>query len=368
MNRRSFLRKSAGLSGAGILAGLGGRYETAFGQQSDPYGPSGSVTEVGGIGVGHFTDARRPTGCTVILAEEGAVGGVDVRGGAPGTRETDLLDPVNMVQHVHAIVLSGGSAFGLDTATGVMRYLEEKSIGFDVRIARVPIVPAAILFDLGIGDRPDIRPDAEAGYRACQAATTGPVPEGSIGAGAGATVGKMSVGPRGTRTAMKGGIGNACFSTPGGLKVGAIVAVNAVGDVYDPDTGRVLAGARMPDGSGFVRVARKLRETGSLRLEAPPGNTTIGVIATNAGLTKTQASRVAQVGHDGLARAINPAHLQADGDTLFTMATGTWEGEVNLSLVSILAAEAVTRAIIRAVVTAEGLPGYPSYSDLNEEG
>lgn len=366
MNRRSFLRKSAGATGAGILTGLNGPWETVDAQQSGLYGPSGSVTDIEGIKAGHFTDPRRPTGCTVILAEDGAVGGVDVRGGAPGTRETDLLDPVNMVQQVHAIVLSGGSAFGLDTATGVMRYLEERNIGFDVRIARVPIVPAAILFDLGIGNRPDIRPDAEAGYQACQAAASGPVPEGSIGAGAGATVGKMSVGPRGTRTAMKGGIGNACFASADGLQVGAIVAVNAVGDVYDPDSGRVLAGARNPDGSGFVHVARKIRETGSLRLEAPPGNTTIGVIVTNAGLTKTQASRIAQVGHDGLARAINPAHLQADGDTLFTMATGTWEGDVNLSLVSILAAEAVTRAIIRAVVTAEGLPGYPSYSDLNK--
>ncbi len=366
MNRRSFLHKSAGLTGAGILAGLGGPYESATGQVAEPYGPSGSVTEVEGIKVGHFTDTRRPTGCTVIMAEGGAVGGVDVRGGAPGTRETDLLDPVNMVQEVHAVVLSGGSAFGLDTATGVMRYLEERSIGFDVRIARVPIVPAAILFDLGIGGKPQIRPDAEAGYQACQAATNGPVSEGSIGAGAGATVGKMSVGERGARTAMKGGIGNACFSTPDGLRVGAIVAVNAVGDVYDPDTGRVLAGARSPDGSGFVHVARRIRETGSLRLETPPGNTTIGVIVTNARLTKTQASRIAQVGHDGLARAINPAHLQADGDTLFTMATGTWEGDINLSMVSILAAEAVTRAIIRAVVTAEGLPGYPSFSDLNE--
>ena len=364
MNRRSFLRNSAGMTGAGILAGLG-HYESATGQTADPYGPSGSITDVEGIKAGHYTDTRRPTGCSVIMAEGGAVGGVDVRGGAPGTRETDLLDPVNMVQHVHAIVLSGGSAFGLDTATGVMRYLEERSIGFDVRIARVPIVPAAILFDLGIGGKPHIRPDAEAGYRACQVATNGPVSEGSIGAGAGATVGKMSVGGPGGRTAMKGGIGNACFTSSDGLKVGAIVAVNAVGDVYDPDTGRVLAGARMPDGSGFVYVARRIRETGSLRLETPPGNTTIGVIVTNAKLTKTQAKRLAQVGHDGLARAINPAHLQADGDTLFTMATGTWEGEINLSLLSILAAEAVTRAIIRAIVTAEGLPGYPSFTDLN---
>ena len=351
------------------LAGqnLAGQHASAAGQPNHPYGPSGSVTEIEGIKVGHFTDRRRPTGCTVVLAEGGAVGGVDVRGGAPGTRETDLLDPVNLVRQVHAVVLSGGSAFGLDTATGAMRYLEERSIGFDVRIAKVPIVPAAILFDLGIGDKPHIRPNAEAGYQACLAATIDPVAEGSVGAGAGATVGKMSVGASGGRNAMKGGIGNACFTTPDGLRVGAIVAVNAVGDVYDPDTGGMLAGARLPDGSGFVHVARRIREAGSLRLETPPGNTTIGVIVTNADLTKTQASRIAQVGHNGLVRAINPAHLQADGDTLFAMATGTWQGDVNLSLVSILAAEAVTRAIIRAVVTADGLPGYPSYSDLNGE-
>lgn len=366
MNRRSFLRKSAGISGAGVLAGLGGRWASADPQRDEQYGPSGSVTEVEGIKVGHFTDPRRPTGCTVILAEEGAVGGVDVRGGAPGTRETDLLNPVNMVQQVHAVVLSGGSAFGLDTATGVMRYLEERSIGFDVRIARVPIVPAAILFDLGIGGKPHIRPDADAGYRACEAATSDPVSEGSVGAGAGATVGKMSVGTPGSRSPMKSGIGNACFTTPDGLRVGAIVAVNAVGDVYDPETGRVLAGARLPDGSGFVHVARRIRRSGSLRLDTPPGNTTIGAIVTNARLDKTQANRIAQVGHDGLARAINPAHLQADGDTLFAMATGKWEDDINLSLLSILAAEAVSRAIIRAVVTAAGLPGYPSYSDLAE--
>lgn len=328
---------------------------------------SGSVTDVEGIKVGHFTDTRRPTGCTVIMAEQGAVGAVDVRGGAPGTRETDLLDPVNTVQKVHAIVLSGGSAFGLDTATGVMRYLEERSIGFDVRIARVPIVPAAILFDLSVGGKPGIRPDAEAGYLACQSATRGLVAEGSIGAGAGATVGKISIGSPGDLIPMKGGIGNACFATSDGLKIGAIVAVNAVGDVYDPDTGRVIAGARKKDGSGFAQVAKRIRETGCLRVKIPPGNTTIGVIVTNAELTKNQAHRIAQVGHDGLARAINPAHLQTDGDTLFTMATGTWDGAIDLSLMSILAAEAVTRAIIRAVVMAEGLTGYPSYSEVNKD-
>lgn len=359
MDRRSFLYQTAGITGTGILTGM---TVPASAQVASDYGPAGSVTDIEGIKVGHFTDPRRPTGCTVIMAQGGAVGGADIRGGAPGTRETDLLDPVNMVQKVHAVVLSGGSAFGLDTATGVMRYLEEKSIGFDVGIAKVPIVPAAILFDLGIGGKPHIRPDAEAGYRACEAATADPVLEGSVGAGAGATVGKML----GIRTAMKGGIGNACFTTPDGLKVGAIVAVNAVGDVYDPSTGRILAGTRAPDGNGFVNVARHIRETGSLQTDVLPQNTTIGVIATNAKLTKTEANRVAQVGHDGLARAINPAHLQADGDALFTMATGAWDGEGSLSLISILAAEAVAYAIIRAIVTAVSLPDYPSYRDMAE--
>lgn len=358
MNRRDFIYGVAGAAGVGALAGLTGTKQA--GAAENEYGPEGSITDIEGLRVGHFTDTRRPTGCTVIIAEDGAVGGVDVRGGAPGTRETDLLDPVNMVQKVHAISLSGGSAFGLDTATGVMRYLEEKDIGFDVRIAKVPIVPAAILFDLGVGGKPKVRPDAEAGYKACQAATTDPLTEGSIGAGAGATVGKAA----GPGRSMKGGIGNACFTTPEGLKVGAMVAVNAVGDIYDPDTGRILAGARTKDGKGFVNVAKLVRNTGSFRPDMTPQNTTIGVIATNAQLTKTEANRVAQVGQDGLARAINPAHLQADGDTLFTMATGTYTGESPLSIISILAAAAVSYAIIRAIVTAEGLPNYPSYQDM----
>lgn len=358
MNRRNFLKDTASVAGAGVLAELGLRTGYAQALESS-YPPLGSITEIVGIKVGHFTDARRPTGCTVILSEAGATGGVDVRGGAPGTRETDLLNPVNLVEKVHAVVLSGGSAFGLDTATGVMKYLEEHDIGFDVRVARVPIVPAAILFDLGIGDA-RIRPDAAAGYQACASATTGPVIEGSVGAGAGATVGKAT----GRGRAMKGGIGNVCFTLPDGLKVGAIVAVNAVGDIYDPHTGNILAGARTPDGKGFVKVAHLVRTKGSFQLDDTPQNTTIGAIVTNAKLTKTEAHRVAQVGHDGLARAINPAHLQSDGDTLFTLATGALDRPTNLSILCILAAAAVTEAIIRAVVTATGVPGYPAYRDL----
>lgn len=359
INRRQFIQGVAGVAGAGMVVGAMEAVEEAPRMVQDEES-AGSITDIEGIKVGHFTDTRRPTGCTVILTEAGAVGGVDVRGGGPGTRETDLLKPGNLVEKVHAIVLSGGSAFGLDTATGVMRYLEERDIGFDVGIAKVPIVPAAILFDLSIGDDPKIRPDAEAGYQACLNASDEPVAEGSVGAGAGATVGKAT----GMARAMKGGIGGACITTLDGLRVGAIVAVNALGDIYDPKTGQILVGARSPGGNGFINVTEHIRTTGAFRLDTSPQNTTIGVIVTNASLTKTETNRVAQVGHDGMARAINPVHTQWDGDTLFTMATGTYTGDVNLAIVSILAAEAVSEAIVRAIKTATGLPDIPAYRDL----
>ncbi len=319
-----------------------------------------SITDVAGIKVGHFTDSRRPTGCTVILCEDGATGGVDVRGSAPGTRETDLLDPKNLVQQVHAIVLSGGSAFGLETATGVVRYLEERGIGYDVGVAKVPIVPAAILFDLGVGDA-KIRPDAEAGYKACKAATANPPAEGNVGAGAGATVGKMFGGKR----AMKGGIGTASIKLTG-LTVGAIVAVNAVGDVIDPTTGKLIAGARTADG-------KKLAGTmaGILRGEALPPmlggtNTTIGLIATDAKLDKAQAQKVAEMAHDGLARTINPAHTMFDGDTIFAVATGKSASTkpANVTLIGALAAEAMAQAVVRAIRAAKGIQNLPSASDL----
>jgi len=309
--------------------------------------------------VGHFTDPRRPTGCTVVVAEGGAVCGVDVRGGAPGTRETDLLDPVNTVQQVHAVVLSGGSAFGLEAATGVVRYLEEKGIGFPVGVGRVPIVPAAILFDLGIGDW-TIRPDARAGHEAARVASSGPVPEGSVGAGAGATVGKVF----GPGSAMKGGVGTASLRLPSGVVVAALVAVNAYGDVVDPSTGRILAGVRTPDGKG-LRGAMDALLGG-----APPGrslagqNTSIGVVATNVTLTKTEATKVAQMAHDGFARSIRPVHTPWDGDALFALSTGGVAIEQAALLVGTLAAEAVGRAVVRAVLAATGLPGYPSASDL----
>jgi len=316
---------------------------------------SGSITDVAGIKVGHFTDERRLTGCTVVLVEDGAVAGVDVRGGAPGTRETDLLSPLNLVEKVHAVLLSGGSAFGLDAASGVVKYLEVRNIGFDVQVAKVPIVPAAILFDLGLGD-PKIRPTSESGYKACQAAKTGAVAEGNVGAGAGATVGKLL----GMKWAMKGGLGTASIRLADGVVVGAIVAVNALGDVINPSTGKFVAGARSPDGKGFANPLEKLKAGAKLEtlLEGP--NSTIGVVATNVELTKAQAAKVAQMAHDGLARTINPVHTPYDGDTLFALATGKNSAKADLILIGAMAAEAVAAAVIRAVTQAESIPGFPS--------
>lgn len=318
-----------------------------------------SFIPVPGIRIGHAHDLEALTGCTVVLCEAGAVGGVDQRGGAPGTRETDPLRPLHLVQQAHAVVLAGGSAFGLEAATGVVRYLEERGVGFDVRIAKVPIVPAAILFDLGIG-RSDVRPDAAMGYAACLAATEGPVAEGNVGAGAGATVGKVL----GLTQAMKSGLGAASVDLGGGLIVSALVAVNAFGDVVDPQTGRILAGARRPDGSGFadtLAVLRAYAQEPPLRFGAPPptpSNTVIGVVVTSASLTKEGANKVAQMAHDGIARAVRPAHTMLDGDTLFTLATGQVEADVNV--VGAFAAEVVAQAIVRAVLTAEPAAGLPA--------
>lgn len=317
-----------------------------------------AFTTVEGIKLGHFTLSERPTGCTVILAEGGAVAGVDVRGGAPGTREVALLDPVNTVQRVHAIVLSGGSAFGLDAASGVMRYLEERGVGYQVGPHVVPIVASAILFDLGVGGDASIRPDAECGYAAAQAATNAAPAEGSVGAGAGATVGKM----RGLARAMKGGVGTASISLESGLVVSATVAVNAVGDVVDPATGRVVAGVRTEDGRGLADARRLIRGEGE---EPTSGaNTTIGVVTTNATLTQAEATKVAQMAQDGLARAIYPSHTPGDGDTVFALATGSLTDDASVSTVGALAAEAVAEAILRAVRRATGLPGLPAVSDL----
>ncbi len=329
-------------------------------QERKGEGMMGSITDIAGIEVGHHTLTERPTGCTVILARDGAVGGVDVRGGGPGTREIALLDPVNSVQEVHGIVLSGGSAYGLETAGGVMRYLEEQGIGFETGVARVPIVPAAILYDLPVGGKPGVRPGADCGYAAASGAAAGLVAEGSVGAGAGATVGKL----RGFGLAMKGGIGTASEALPRGLVVGAIVAVNAIGDIIDPSSGEVVAGVRTADGRSLADARRLLRE--STVLESSFGeNTTIGVVATNATLTKAQATKLAQMAHDGLARAIYPAHTPWDGDTIFALATGEVEGEADLIVLGGVAADVVAEAILDAVRTATGLEGLPSVSEFS---
>lgn len=320
--------------------------------------PGGAITEVAGLKVGHFTSRQRPTGCTVVLAEEGAVAGVEVRGGAPGTRETELLSPLNTVEQLHAVVLSGGSAFGLDTASGVMRYLEEKDIGFDAGAARVPIVAAAILNDLGLGD-PKVRPGAEAGYQACLAAATTPPAEGSVGAGTGATIGKLY----GLQRAMKGGLGTASLSA-GGITVGALVVVNALGDIFDPHSGDLVAGARTHDGRRLLDAPQAILR-GELPTLLEPGQaTTIGVVATDARCTKTQAAKVAQMAHAGLARTIRPVHTPLDGDALFALATGRAGQQADPLLVGFLAAEALAEAVLRAIWTAVGLPEFPSASQL----
>ncbi len=320
----------------------------------------GYITDVDGLKVGHFTDTRRPTGCTVVVCERGAVAGVDVRGSAPGTRETDLLDPSNLVEKAHAFVLSGGSAFGLDTASGVMRFLEQHNIGFDTRAAKVPIVPAAILYDLNVGGA-KIRPTADSGYKACEAAKTGKIEEGSVGAGAGATIGKVN-----GASPMKGGIGTSSIRLPDGLVVGALVAVNCVGNVIDPKSGRIVAGARTSDGKDFIDIIQMYR-SGQGTTDRIGEATTIGVVATNAaGLTKAQMKKIAAMAHDGIARAINPAHTMGDGDTLFALATGTSTLRGNVSAIGALAAEAVSEAILRAVMRAKSVPGFPSYSDINK--
>ncbi len=315
-----------------------------------------SLTDVHGLRVGHFTDPRRPTGCTVVLTPEGAVAGVDVRGAAPGTRETELLDPLNAIDKVHAVLLAGGSAFGLDAAGGVMRWLEERGHGLQVGPARVPIVPAAILFDLWLGD-PSIRPDSAAGRAACNAATDTPVTQGNVGVGAGCSVGKLF----GIERAMRGGLGSASV-TVGGITVGALVAVNALGDVLNPHTGEVIAGARTADGEALLGTMQALIR-GEIPTPLQLGTaTTLGVVATDAVLSKVQANQVARMAHDGFARAINPAHTLTDGDTIFALATGTSGRTANVTLVGALAAEVVAAATLRAVLAATTLdtPGLPS--------
>jgi L-aminopeptidase/D-esterase-like protein len=314
---------------------------------------TGAIVDVPGLQVGHFTHSQRLTGCSVVLAPDGAVAAVDVRGAAPGTRETDLLDPSNLVERVHAVLLSGGSAFGLDAATGVMRWLDDHGIGFDTGYGRVPIVPAAVLFDLPVvrpGDDPTIRPDAEAGYSACQAASDQTPAAGNVGAGAGACVGKLF----GLDRAMKGGIGNASVRV-GPWVVGALVACNAIGDVLDPATGHIIAGARTSDGQGLLDTQAALLRGECSTRPMPGTNTTIGVVATNATLSKAQARRLAMSAHDGLARAIRPAHTTLDGDTLFALATCSESAAPDLMLLTVMAAEATALATVDAIYQARGI-------------
>jgi L-aminopeptidase/D-esterase-like protein len=334
-----------------------------------------SITDVAGIRVGHWTDRRSITGCSVVLCPPGTTGGVDVRGAAPGTRETDLLRPENLVEEVHAVVLAGGSAFGLDAASGVMRHLREQGVGVRFGDFCIPIVPAAILFDLGIGTQR--APDAEAGARAARRATGGRVAEGSVGAGTGATVAKLA----GRDRHLKSGIGTASEAIGGGIVVGALVATNAIGSIRDPRTGEVVAAPRA-EGGGFADVDALLRlgrlsdeERAAYRLELggddpPPGdapapeNTTIGVVATNAKLTKTQASRLASIAHDGLARAIWPVHMRGDGDAMFALATGEVEVDDRAyRSLEAMAALATERAVLRGVRLAQGLGGVPSAAE-----
>jgi L-aminopeptidase/D-esterase-like protein len=336
----------------------------------------GAITDIAGLKVGHFTDPRRPTGCTVLLCEQGAVAGVDVRGAAPGTRETDLLHPLATLEEVHALLLTGGSAFGLDAASGVMRWLDERGHGVAVgpvnrdgspgRAIRVPIVPAAVLFDLWVGDA-RIRPDAAAGYAACDAASAAHPAQGSVGAGAGASVGKLF----GIGRAMKGGIGTASIKV-GAITVGALVAVNAIGDVVDPASGRVVAGARADDGRTPLDTLAALCD-GQLPAHLMAGMaTTIGIVATDARLSKAQANKLASMAHDGLARCINPVHTATDGDALFAVATGGSGLGGHLTVLGALAAEVTARAVLNAVRAAQGLtdpdlpnlPYLPSARDL----
>ena len=335
-----------------------------------------AITDVAGIRLGHWTNRRAATGCTVVLCTDGAVGGVDVRGAAPGTRETDLLRPENLVEEVHAVLLTGGSAFGLDAAAGVMRYLEERGAGFEVGEWRVPIVPAAVLFDLGLGV--PRRPDAAAGYRAARRATSGRVAEGSVGAGTGATVAKSA----GAERRLKGGLGTASERLDTGVVAGAVAAVNAAGSIRDPRTGEVVAAPRA-DGGGFIDLDAHLRsgrawptddgegdkdgegDEGGLDGDATAGaNTTLAVVATNAQLSKVQANRLAAVCHDGFARTIWPAHTRADGDTVFALATGRVETDAaGYAALEAMATRALERAVLRGVRLAAGLAGVPSAAE-----
>jgi len=364
VNRRGFNRTLAGAVGAALASPF------SFSRQTgrEVASTTGTITDVPGIRVGHFTDKRRPTGCTVLLFEEnGAATGVDYDGSAPGTYQVALLQPVSFIQEVWGIVLSGGSSFGLATAPGVVRYLEEKKVGLKFGVGLVPIVVGAIIYDLGIGDS-TIRPDAESAYKACQSATSGPVEQGNVGAGAGATVGKMlrQAGYGG----MKAGVGSASLRI-GEVVIGAIMVVNAVGDVVDWRTGKVIAGARAKDGRGFVSIAETLkkepprnpRRSGLIREDPLMQSTTIGVVATNAEFNKTEMTKIAMMANCGAARCINPYHTPGDAVRLFAVSTRKIKSDLSLSVIGSLAAEIVSAAVVQSARMAGSINDWPAYKD-----
>jgi L-aminopeptidase/D-esterase-like protein len=323
---------------------------------------SKGLTAVEGLRVGHHTLSERPTGCTVVILDgDGAVAGIAQRGAAPGTVETDLLDPANMIDRINAIVLTGGSAYGIDARSGVLRYLEEKKIGYKIAGTVVPIVPGAVLMDLAFGGSSSIRPGADCGYRAASSASDAAVAEGNVGAGAGATVGKIA----GRERSMKAGLGTSAITLSNGLVVAALAAVNAIGDVIDPATGALIAGVRTEDGKRLADARVLIRSVMPVPGSAQPGaNTTLAIVATNARFTKAEITRVALMADDGLARAVNPAHTTGDGDTVFAVATGRWQGQAEISVVGALAAEALSEAIVRAATQATASGGLPSARDM----
>ncbi|MDA1188385.1 MAG: P1 family peptidase [Chloroflexi bacterium] len=325
-------------------------------------GPKNAITDVEGIEVGHYTDKENGTGCTVIICRKGAMPGVDVRGSFPGTRETDMLSPIKWDTEIHAVVLSGGSVYGLDAASGVVKYLAEHSTGLRVGRARIPRVPAAVIFDLPMITH-KVRPGPDEGYKACEAASDGPVEEGTVGGGTGGTIGKLM----GLERAVKGGVGTASVDMGDGVIVGALIVTNPVGGAYDPNTGQVIAGPRGEDG---VTMLDSLKLVTSPNFEPPKwmpqSNTTIGVVATNANLTKADVSRMASVAHDGLALAVRPAHLTHDGDTIFSMATGRTDVEVDMTRMCAAVVHVTAQAIVRSVRAATGLGGIPAVSELGK--
>ena len=393
MRRRRFLRTVGGsaASVAGAALGIGGSPlhaadvrtleapatdESAMGAQApapssllaDIPGPgtAGSITDVPGIRVGHFTHTRRPTGCTVLLFDDdGAATGVDYDGSAPGTYQVTLLQPVSFIQEISGIVLSGGSSFGLATVPGAVKYVEEKGLGLKFGIGLVPILVGAIIYDLGIGDS-TIRPGPEDAYAACQTAKVENIAQGNVGAGAGATVGKML--SRSGFPGMKGGLGMASVRM-GDVVIGALMVVNSVGDVVDWRTGQVIAGARNPDGTTFTNIGRTITRPGPktqarLLIHDPPmGATTIGVVATNATFNKTEMTKIAMMANCGAGRCINPYHTPGDGDTLFGVSTRKVKTDMTLSLVGAIAAEVVSEAVVQAVKTAESIDGWPAWKD-----